>query len=152
MEFLCFDPKFGVLICTRCKFAVRPGTVGAHLFNLHRDEVTLSERRDCIEVWGNKPIQPASVIQQLDLPVDTPPIPNLALYHNGIRCLLCDKRAYICGEISSMRRHLKNAHAWESGSKGGRPSKTVQGKGEATALSRVTTGPVCYQTFHLSNF
>lgn len=89
MEFLRFNPKFGVLICTRCKFALGPGTIGAHLFNLHRDEVTLSERRDCIAVWGNKPIQPASVIQQLDLPVDTPPIPNLALYYNGICCLLC---------------------------------------------------------------
>ena len=152
MEFLCFDPKFGVLICTRCKFALGPGTIGAHLFNLHKDEVTLSQRRDCIAVWGNKPIQPASVIQQLDLPVDTPPISNLALYNNGICCLLCDKRAYICGEISSMRRHLKSAHAWESGSKGGRPSEATQGKGKATALSTVTTSPVYYQTFHVSNF
>jgi hypothetical protein len=150
MDFLCFDPKFGVLICTRCKFAVGPGTIGTHLFNLHRDEVTLSERRECIAVWENKPIQPASVTQQLDLPVDTPPIPNLALYYNGICCLVCRERAYICGNISTMQDHLKRAHAWKSGRTGGRPLKADQGKG--TALSTVTVSPVCYQTFHVSNF
>jgi hypothetical protein len=40
------------------------------------------------------------------------------------------ERAYICGEISTMQRHLKSAYAWESGSKGGRPSKAAQ-KGES---------------------
>jgi hypothetical protein len=51
-----------------------------------------------------------------------------------------------------MRRHLERAHAWESGDKGGRLSKAAQGKGKATVLSTVTTSPVCYQTFHVSNF
>lgn len=152
MDFLYFDPKFRVLICTRCKFAVGPGTIGTHLFNLHRDEITLSERRDCIAVWEKKSIQPASVIQQLDLPIDTPPIPNLALYYNGICCLLCHEPAYICGNVSTMQYHLKSAHAWKSWSKGGRPLKANQEKGKATAVSTVTISPVCYQTFHVSNF
>ncbi|KFY78874.1 hypothetical protein V499_02049 [Pseudogymnoascus sp. VKM F-103] len=83
MDFLEFNPNFGVLICTRCKFALAPGTVGSHLSNLHKDQVTLSERRDCIALWANKPIQPAEVIQQLDVPEDARPVPKLALYSNG---------------------------------------------------------------------
>jgi hypothetical protein len=35
-DFLYFNPKFKVLICTRCKFVLGPGTIGMHLFNLHR--------------------------------------------------------------------------------------------------------------------
>lgn len=50
-----------------------------------------------------------------------------------------------------MRQHLKSVHAWENKNKG-RPSKAVQGKGKAADLSTVTTSPVYYQTFHVSNF
>lgn len=53
--------------------------------------------------------------------------------------------------MSSMTQHLKSAHAWENKNKG-RPSKAAQGKGKATVLSTVTTSPVYYQTFHVSNF
>ncbi|KAL5344753.1 hypothetical protein ACLOAV_010150 [Pseudogymnoascus australis] len=152
MDFLEFNPNFRVLICTRCKFALAPGTVGSHLSNLHKDQVTLSERRDCIALWANKPIQPAEVIQQLDVPEDAPPVPKLALHSNGVCCLLCQEQAYICGSVRSMQDHLKKAHAWTSRCKAGRPSKADIAKGRATAFPTVTLSPVWYQTFHVSNF
>jgi hypothetical protein len=53
-----------------------------------------------------------------------------------------------------MREHLKNAHQWQSGSKGGRPKKSP---GSTISVARelwakVTIEPVYYQTFHQSNF
>jgi hypothetical protein len=89
MDFLHFDPQFCVLICTRCQYALVPGTTAAHLSSLHKDEVAKAEMKKCVALWKDKPIQPAQVIQQLDLPIDTQPIPNLALYHDGISCRLC---------------------------------------------------------------
>lgn len=152
MDFLYFDPKFGVLICTRCKYALAPGTIGTHLLNLHKDEVTQSERRDCVEIWANKPIKSALVVKQLDVPIDTPPIPYLTLHYGGITCGLCRGLAYTCGSTSWMLQHLKIAHGWESGSKGGRPSKADRANKKPSALSTVTISPVCYQAFHVSAF
>lgn len=94
MDFLYFDPKFGVIICTRCKYALAPGTIGTHLLNIHKGEVTQSERRDCVEIWATKPIKPALVVKQLDVPIDTPPIPYLTLHYGGITCRLCRELAY----------------------------------------------------------
>jgi hypothetical protein len=74
---------------------------------------------------------------------------HLNLYYNSI---CCHERAYICGNVSTMQYHLKNAHAWKSGSKSGRPLKANQEKGKTTAVSTVTISPVYYQTFHVSNF
>lgn len=159
MDFLLFDSKFGVLICTRCKYALVPGTIGSHLTSLHKNEVTKNERRDCVEIWKNKPFQPAQDVQQLDLPRDTRPIHNLALFHNGMRCRLCTKRPYISskGSTRGMRDHLKAFHKWESGDKGGRPSNAMlasqdQRAQKQSGLSAVTVTPVSYQTFYQSNF
>jgi hypothetical protein len=95
MDFLYFDSQFCVLICTRCQYALVPGTIAAHLGSLHKDDVAGAERKECVAFWKNKPIQPAQIIQRLDLPIDTQPILNLALYHNSISCRLCPKRPYV---------------------------------------------------------
>ncbi len=112
MDFLLFDSTFKILICTRCKYALVPGTIGSHLSSLHKNEVTKNERRDCVKIWKNKPLQPARDVQQLDLPLDTSPVTNLAVFYNGIRCRLCTVRPYICGEgsMNSMRDHFKTAY------------------------------------------
>ena len=34
---------------------------------------------------------------------------HLALYYNGICCILCHERAYICENVSTMQYHLKSA-------------------------------------------
>jgi hypothetical protein len=153
MDFLQFNRRFQVLICTRCEYALVPGTIGSHLVSLHKNEVTKSERRDCAETWKNKPLQPVQAIQRLDLPVDTLPIPNLALFHNGMRCRLCTELSYICGggTITHMQLHLKTVHGWQSGYNGGRPSKEVLAS-RLAVLSTVIITPVSYQTFHRSNF
>src|SRR5258708_33072103 len=105
------------------------------------------------------PLQPARDVQQLHLPLDTSPIPNLALFYNGMRCRLCTVRPYICGEgsINSMRDHFKTVHKWKSGHKGGRPSKAVlasqdQGMAKQTSLYSMIAAPVAFQHINLSNF
>ncbi|KFY69203.1 hypothetical protein V496_00434 [Pseudogymnoascus sp. VKM F-4515 (FW-2607)] len=148
-----------VLICTRCKYALVPGTIASHLSSLHKNEVTSSERRDCVDIWKNKPLQPARDVHQLDLPLDTSPIPTLALFYNGMRCRLCTERPYICGagNTRSMRDHLKTVHSWKGSDKGGCPSRAVvmsqnQGLAGQTVLSPVIATPVSYQTFYRSSF
>src|SRR5438045_878406 len=127
-----------------------PGTINAHLATAHEEEAAKDEKRDCVGQWKDRPPQPAKAIQQYDLPVDTNPIPNLALHYNGIRCCLCTKLAFVSKSSQQMRRHLKKIHGWMSGCKGGRPPKasTVQ----ETELAAITDAPVSYQTFHRSNF
>jgi len=51
-----------------------------------------------------------------------------------------------------MRRHLKSVYALGSRSKGGCPSKAGQENKKLTAISTVTISPICYQSFHKSNF
>jgi len=57
MDFLYFDLQFCVLICTRCQYALVPGTIATHLGTIHKDEVAKAERRQCVALWENKPLQ-----------------------------------------------------------------------------------------------
>ncbi|KFY28547.1 hypothetical protein V491_00416 [Pseudogymnoascus sp. VKM F-3775] len=61
------------------------------------------------------------------------------------------------GNTRGIREHLKACHQWESGDKGGRPSKVLlashdQRAQKESVLSAVIVAPVSYQTFHRSNF
>lgn len=154
MDFLYFDLQNQVLICTRFKYSLIPGSISTHLSTIHAEEVTKVERKDCVEFWKDKPIRPAYEIQQLSLPITTLPIPYLALYHNGVSCRLCVNNAYVCGlnSPSHMRRHLRLVHKWTNGTNGGRPPKVRPDGKPLTLFHTVTTSPVSYQTFHRSNF
>lgn len=50
-----------------------------------------------------------------------------------------------------MRDHLKESHHWKSGSKGGRPKKSTSSAAREL-WTKLTMTPVCWQTFHRSNF
>jgi hypothetical protein len=65
-------------------------------------------------------------------------------------CCLCKSRPYICRNDKSIREHLKEAHAWKSGGKGGRPTKASQAARAAseTPFSKFITSPVACQTFY----
>jgi hypothetical protein len=153
MDFLYFNPCFQVLICTRYEYALVPGTIASYLASRHKDEVTKSERRDCVEMWKKKPLQSTQVIRQLDLLIDTLPIPNLALFHNSMRCRLCPQQPYVCGggTITHMQLHLKTVHRWKGSDKGSRPTKEVAVSRQAVLLLVIAT-PISYQTFYQSNF
>jgi hypothetical protein len=51
MDFLYLDSVFQVLICTRCQYAIVPGTLAEHLRTLHKKEVSKAELKTCIEFW-----------------------------------------------------------------------------------------------------
>jgi hypothetical protein len=50
MDFLHFDTTFSVMICTRCQYALVPGTLAAHLGTLHKEEVMRDKRKRCVEL------------------------------------------------------------------------------------------------------
>ena len=151
MDLFYFDPTYAVLACLLCQYAVVPGTVASHLRAHHKDEVTREEIRYYVKCYAAKTIRSAAVIQKLVIPRQTPPINYLLLYSNGIACRLCpDIQLYICGSEKTIQDHLKDAHQWQSGSKGGRPKKS---SGSTISVPRqlwakVTIHPVYYQTFH----
>ncbi len=59
MDFLHFNFHSQVVICTHCEYALVPGTIGSHLGSLYKNEVTKSERRDCVEIKKNKAFKSA---------------------------------------------------------------------------------------------
>ncbi|KFY89491.1 hypothetical protein V500_05648 [Pseudogymnoascus sp. VKM F-4518 (FW-2643)] len=155
MDLFYFDSTYAVLACLPCQYAVVPGTIASHLRAHHKDEVTREQIQYCVKYYAAQLIQSAAVIQKLRIPRQTSPISYLILYSNGIACRLCpDVQPYICGCEKAMREHLKDAHQWQSGSKGGRPKKSPSStKSVARELwAKVTVEPVYYQTFHQSNF
>jgi hypothetical protein len=84
MDFLRFDSKFQVLICTRCHSTLVLDSFAARLSSARKEEVTKAERKDCLEQRKDQPLQLAKIIQQFYLLVDILPIPHLAFYHSSV--------------------------------------------------------------------
>ena len=127
MDFLSFNSQFRVLICTRCQYALVPTALAAHLKAAHKAELTREDIQSCERICKTFAVQGPKLVQKLELPFDTPPIPHLRIYVDGIRCDLCPKsRPYICQGRKGMSDHLHSEHQWENPrGKRGRPSKAA---------------------------
>jgi hypothetical protein len=53
MDFLYYNLKFQVLICTCYQYALVPSTIAAYLRSVHKEEVTEAEAKSCVEFWKN---------------------------------------------------------------------------------------------------
>jgi hypothetical protein len=103
-----------------------------------------------VRFFAAKPLLPPDQVQQIQVPPETPPIPHLAIYHDGICCRMCKERPYICRNTRNMSEHLNKAHSWRG--KGGRPLKNPTASTLHTVFVDVTVSPITCQTFHRSNF
>lgn len=104
MEVLAFEPRWPVLICTRCQHALVPTGIGAHLKTAHGADVTRAGRKTAVDIWKNRQLLHPDAVSKLRIPPQTTPIQHLALYRDGIRCRLClDEQAYICCTCSGMQ-------------------------------------------------
>jgi len=97
-----FYPRFGVLICKPCGFAVAPSHLGSHIAKRHGNDAC---RASGLDPTYHKPGKPAAKLaavlqEQYDLldprhaqipipPPTEPPLPELKLYR-GYRCSRCD--------------------------------------------------------------
>jgi hypothetical protein len=154
MDFLQFHPTYRVLICTSCQYALVPNTVRSHLRNAHKGQLSLTEIKECLQLVSTMDLEAPELVQRMEIPPSSPPIPHLALYFDGIVCRLCESQPYVCRSEATSKAHLKEIHGWTSGERGGRPSKfsKVTRAVSETSFSKVTTSPVACQTFYRSNF
>jgi hypothetical protein len=114
----------------------------------------LTEIKECLQLVSTMDLEAPELVQRMEIPPSSPPIPHLALYFDGIVCRLCESQPYVCRSEATSKAHLKEIHGWTSGEKGGRPSKfsKVTRAVSETSFSKVTTSPVACQTFYRSNF
>ena len=145
MALLDFDPVYGVLACTRCRYAVPQAFIVAHLREYHRQDMAPADRQAYAESFDALPIRPPKEVAQIQPPLYTPPIPYLTLYKDGLCCKLCDnKRLYIVRSKGTMLHYLKRAHGWRR-----RVSKQLPSDPK---LEDVTWYPIACQTFHRAAF
>jgi hypothetical protein len=113
MDLLEFDPVYGVLVCTRCQYAIPRAFVVAHLREYHRQDVAPADRQTYAESFDALPIRPPKDVARFQPPLYTPPIPYLTLYQDGLCCRLCNNgRPYVARLAQGMVKHLKHAHSW----------------------------------------
>lgn len=116
------DARCRVLICTGCQYAVVPAHVGKHL-RTHHKRLTLEQRRNIISAVDELLILarvPSDVIYPS--PSD-PPIVNLPVYFDGLKCSGVNPCGvpclYICRTPRGIREHCEHNHGWVNSQKCG---------------------------------
>lgn len=94
---------YGVVICTKCRFAVQPQAIATHLL---RHKIYRSDRAHILK-WLSK----VSLLEPEEVTPPKPdelPVPNLPVYR-GIKCLArgC---SHCCTSIKRMNKHWSEQH------------------------------------------
>jgi hypothetical protein len=140
MDFLKFNPQYSVLICARCRYALQPKAIRAHLKAKHGNELSDPDIKAYVKACSAYDIALPAVTQRRVVLSNTPPIPHLKTSPDGIRCQLCETDTpYIYCSDDWMKGHLKNVHSWEWSDK-------------KTPFSKVAASPIHCQTFYFSKF
>jgi hypothetical protein len=90
------------------------------------------------------------LVRQMEIALNNPPIPHLALYFDGIVCRLCESQPYVCRSETTSKAYLKEIYGWTSGEKGRRPSKAFRAVLAALdiSFSKVISSLIACQTFY----
>lgn len=99
---LVYLPKYCVLICTKCQFAIQPGALSSHLL---RHKIYRHNRQQLLQRFSHVCLKsPADV----SLPRQSEPLVHLAVY-DGLRCEAegCD---HLCVTLKRMELHWAEKH------------------------------------------
>ncbi|KAH7038988.1 hypothetical protein B0J12DRAFT_553844, partial [Macrophomina phaseolina] len=121
-------PAFGLVACRKCRHAVWPDAVGAHL---RGGEHRMSRRQaqavsdKLIELWGDRLLRRPA---ELEVPASVEAaIPQLPIFPDGLLCEVeSDRCRFVCRNENRIRNHCRDAHGWTKQGRGGRPSKADQ--------------------------
>lgn len=111
-------PKYRVVICRQCQYAVRPNGIIKHLAHSnHRISASDAHRvEEAVQAWEDVEID----VQQLQLPRVVPRrIKGLAVYTDGLLCTVTPDCEYVCRSKESIRKHWRTAHNWSPHPYGG---------------------------------
>lgn len=135
-------PEYGLIACSRCRYAVWPAAAKGHLKREHQmgDEQAAAIASELEELWG------AGAARHQDdvaVPEAVPAaIPQLALFKDGLRCDACP---YVCRNRDHMRKHCNKVHGWAKQGRRGRPSKDAELRAAGSEPWR--TGVWCQRFF-----
>lgn len=123
------DSRSRIFICISCQYAVVPTHLGKHL-RTHHKRLTLQRRRAIISV-----VDEFSILARVPLDVvypspNDPPVGNLPVYFDGLKCSSLDSRGvpclYICRTPRGIREHCEQRHSWVNSQKRGGDARSKQ--------------------------
>jgi hypothetical protein len=108
------DSQSRILICIGCQYAVVPAHLGKHL-RTHHKRLTLQQRRTIVSAVDELSIL-ARVPSDFVYPSPSdPPIANLPVYFDDLKCSSLDSRGvpclYICRTPRGIREHCEQKHS-----------------------------------------
>lgn len=118
-------PKYQVIICKECQFAVPPSQIKPHLAK-HHESILARARREVADVAWNLNLL-AQVGEDVIYPeLSDAAVEGLPLYNDGLRCVSKDELGrpgqYVCRTIRGIQEHCKREHGWVDSQKRGRNS------------------------------
>lgn len=111
-------PKYRVIVCRQCQYAVRPNGIAKHLAHSnHRISASDARRvEEAVQGWDDIEAD----IQQLQLPQSVRQhIKGLAVYTDGLLCTVAPDCEYVCRSKESIRKHWRTVHNWSPHPHGG---------------------------------
>jgi hypothetical protein len=115
--------QYSVIVCKKCKYAILPSQIDAHLSNKKKHRYSKEERQSIIQEVAKLPglIQSEAQLEAFVFPQpNSPAIPELkAAKPNGLKCRLC---AYVVCHRQLIQEHYRTVHGWENEQKKGRSS------------------------------
>jgi hypothetical protein len=116
-------PRYLVIVCNKCKYAVLPSQIDTHLKNKKKYRYSKEERQIIIQEVVKIPglIQGDVLLEAFQFPPKTAVgIPKLkAPRRNGLKCRSCE---YVICHPRSIQEHCRAVHGWENERKTGWPS------------------------------
>ena len=126
-QLLLHDPKYTVLICRECRYAIQPTGIARHLKEIHK--IHRSRRRPYMDYVSRFQLaDPQDVLkaQVAEFPVQYLPVLD------GLRCRGADGCHHLCVSTKRMQKHWLDAH--------GRRGESANGDWQATPLQTFFRG------------
>lgn len=118
-------PEYGVVVCTRCQYAVVPAQIPGHIKTKHRS-ISAQQRQSIAEAVATLS-NIAQAAEEVQYPSATSPaVVGLPVYRDRLRCIketaygTCN---YICRERTGITRHCREQHQWKNPRRRGRVSR-----------------------------
>lgn len=123
-EVFVHQPKYRLIVCKRCKYAVNPAQIRGHITANH-STVTKQERQQIIKFVAGLP-QIAHTQDEVRYPdIRSAAVAGLPIYTDGMRCTAIEEGQpchYVCRSSYGIATHCRTAYGWDNPRKRGRPT------------------------------
>ena len=103
-DLLHYNPRYRILICTQCRYAIQPTAVSRHLKELHH--IYRGDRKRLLDSTTNMELADPADVQMP--PADSSPVESLPV-DDGVACNVTGC-GHLCVTIKRMKRHWVTDH------------------------------------------